>query len=149
MSSDKRDFSAYSGYSDTQLKALSKDDLVDYMFYLMSRVGIPGVHTNGEIFAYACPAGCGCLWRGNNDGSMSLFNGNQRSCKTCEQSALSDLIALTATCACERPPEGWLCGRAKGHEGPCAATRYYGSREYRVRRYPTGIQLRRSANLSN
>lgn len=23
--------------------------------------------------------------------------------------------------ACDRPPPGWWCSRAKGHEGPCAA----------------------------
>lgn len=26
------------------------------------------------------------------------------------------------TTKCEVPPSGWVCSRAKGHEGPCAAS---------------------------
>lgn len=28
----------------------------------------------------------------------------------------------TSTMACDMPPPGWTCSRAKGHEGPCAAS---------------------------
>lgn len=48
-------------------------------------------------FVYICPNGCGCLWRDNGDSTMSLFNGNQVSCKHesgCEWLPLSKLIPL-------------------------------------------------------
>lgn len=41
--------------------------------------------------AYACPVGCGCLWRDNEDGTMSLFNGDQKSCNVCEVLPLTSL----------------------------------------------------------
>lgn len=42
-----------------------------------------------------CPAGCGCVWRDNFDGTMSLGM-NQRSCKVCESKPWRDLIPLYA-----------------------------------------------------
>jgi hypothetical protein len=42
-----------------------------------------------------CPAGCGCIWRDNFDGTMSLGM-NQRSCKVCEPKPFSELIPLYA-----------------------------------------------------
>ena len=47
-----------------------------------------------EPVAYLCPAGCGCTWRDNKDGSMSLFGHNSRSCATCEHLPLSGLIPV-------------------------------------------------------
>jgi hypothetical protein len=47
-------------------------------------------------YAYVCPLGCGCLWRDNHDGTMSLFS-NQNSCKHaggCEYMSLSQLTPL-------------------------------------------------------
>lgn len=46
--------------------------------------------------AYICPVGCGCLWRDNRDGTMSLFNGKQISCAGCEPLPLSCLRPLYA-----------------------------------------------------
>ena len=44
-----------------------------------------------EPVAYECPKGCGCWWRDNRDGTMSLFNGDHRSCSICENLPLNDL----------------------------------------------------------
>ena len=44
-----------------------------------------------EPVAYECPKGCGCWWRDNRDGTMSLFNGDHRSCSICENLSLNDL----------------------------------------------------------
>ena len=46
-------------------------------------------------YAYACPEGCGCIWRDNHDGSMSLFGPNSKSCKVCEYLPLDKLTPLT------------------------------------------------------
>lgn len=48
-----------------------------------------------------CPAGCGCLWRDNGDGTMSLFGPNSRSCSVCEPLAWDRLVPL------HREPRGW------------------------------------------
>lgn len=45
-------------------------------------------------YAYACPEKCGCIWRDNNDGSMSLFGKNSKSCEVCEFLPLDKLIPL-------------------------------------------------------
>ena len=37
---------------------------------------------------------CGCFWRDNLDGTMSLFNGTQKSCGVCEFLPLSDLTPV-------------------------------------------------------
>lgn len=42
----------------------------------------------------ACPAGCGCLWRDNRDGTMSLFGENSSSCEVCEYATWNELIPL-------------------------------------------------------
>jgi len=47
-----------------------------------------------EIIAYMCPNNCGCLWRDNKDGTMSLFGPNSRSCSVCEFLPLAKLIPL-------------------------------------------------------
>lgn len=46
--------------------------------------------------AYMCPDadGCGCLWRENRNGTMSLYNGNQKSCAACEPMPLAKLTPL-------------------------------------------------------
>ncbi len=44
--------------------------------------------------AYACPVGCGCLWRDNQDGTMSLFGENSKSCSVCEWLPLAKLTPL-------------------------------------------------------
>ena len=41
---------------------------------------------------YVCPAGCGCKWRDNGDGTMSLFDAGQKSCPVCEPLPLRSLI---------------------------------------------------------
>lgn len=46
--------------------------------------------------AYLCPAGCGCTWRDNGDGSMSLYGPSSRSCAVCETMPLSKLLPLFA-----------------------------------------------------
>lgn len=51
----------------------------------------------GEPVAYFCPVGCGCLWRDNKDGSMSLFSGKHRSCEVCENTPLDQLTPLYAS----------------------------------------------------
>lgn len=45
--------------------------------------------------AYACPAGCGCLWRDNGDETMSLYGPNSKSCDVCEFLGLEDLIPVS------------------------------------------------------
>lgn len=47
-----------------------------------------------EPFAYACPANCGCIWRDNGDGTMSLFGKHSASCEVCEPLPLAELIPL-------------------------------------------------------
>jgi hypothetical protein len=50
-----------------------------------------------QPYAYVCPVGCGCMWRDNHDGTMSLFDGNQTSCKQeggCEWMPLKELAPL-------------------------------------------------------
>jgi len=49
----------------------------------------------GKAVYGLCPAGCGCIWRDNFDGTMSLGM-NQRSCKVCEPKPFADLIPLYA-----------------------------------------------------
>lgn len=44
--------------------------------------------------AYLCPAGCGCTWRDNGDGSMSLYGPSSRSCAACETMPLSKLLPV-------------------------------------------------------
>jgi len=48
---------------------------------------------SGKPILYLCPAGCGCTWRDNDDGSMSLGL-RQRSCEVCEFLPLDKLVAL-------------------------------------------------------
>lgn len=48
-------------------------------------------------YKYAtCPAGCGCLWRDNRDGTMSLAGRNSHSCDACEPMAWGELTQLGA-----------------------------------------------------
>lgn len=48
-------------------------------------------------YKYAmCPAGCGCLWRDNSDGTMSLAGPNSRSCYACEPMIWDELTQLSA-----------------------------------------------------
>lgn len=49
----------------------------------------PSVEQEPE--AYMCPAGCGCLWRDNKDGSMSLYGSKSQSCDVCEYLPLGEL----------------------------------------------------------
>jgi hypothetical protein len=48
----------------------------------------------GRSVAYRCPSGCGCLWRDNNDGTMSLLDGRQKSCPVCERMPLRELESM-------------------------------------------------------
>jgi hypothetical protein len=53
-----------------------------------------------QEYKYAmCQAGCGCLWRNNGDGTISLGGRQSRSCSACEHSKWDELVPL-----CERPP---------------------------------------------
>jgi hypothetical protein len=47
-----------------------------------------------QPFAYVCPANCGCMWRDNQDGTMSLFGKRSQSCEVCETLALSALTPV-------------------------------------------------------
>lgn len=47
-----------------------------------------------EQVVYMCPLGCGCLWRNNHDGTMSLFGPNSKSCPKCEVLPLTGLVPL-------------------------------------------------------
>ena len=53
--------------------------------------------------AYLCPVGCGCTWRDNGDGSMSLFGHKSQSCQICEYMPLAKLLPLYAA---PQPPAG-------------------------------------------
>lgn len=53
--------------------------------------------------AYLCPVGCGCTWRDNGDGSMSLFGHKSQSCQICEYMPLAKLMPLYAA---PQPPAG-------------------------------------------
>lgn len=55
-----------------------------------------------------CPSGCGCVWRDNFDGSLSLGM-NQRSCTDCEPLPFSKLVPLFV----RNPEETWanVCER--------------------------------------
>lgn len=46
-------------------------------------------------FAYGCPVHCGCLWRDNGDGTMSLFDSSQKSCQVCEPMPLEELVSMS------------------------------------------------------
>lgn len=49
----------------------------------------------GEVLPmYLCPAGCGCAWRDNLNGTMSLYDENQRSCTVCETLPLKTLVPV-------------------------------------------------------
>ncbi len=43
---------------------------------------------------YLCPVGCGCAWRDNLNGTMSLYDANQKSCGVCETLPLKDLVPV-------------------------------------------------------
>ena len=61
----------------------------------IERVADPvAAQPQGDPAAYICQAGCGCLWRDNKDGSMSLFNGRQKSCEVCEVTPLAKMTPL-------------------------------------------------------
>lgn len=65
---------------------------------------------SGEAVAYACPAGCGCLWRDNGDETMSLYGLNSKSCDVCEWLPLADLDTLYTHPQPAQQwsvPEGW------------------------------------------
>lgn len=48
--------------------------------------------------AYACPAGCGCLWRDNGDDTMSLYGPQSQSCDVCEPLPMSRLVPVKFLC---------------------------------------------------
>lgn len=54
----------------------------------------PKSDTPRKPLFYVCPAGCGCRWRDNHDGTMSLFDGQQKSCSVCEPLPLSKLTPV-------------------------------------------------------
>lgn len=49
--------------------------------------------STSKPFAYICTL-CGCTWRNNHDGTMSLYGANSKSCKVCEDLPLSRLKPL-------------------------------------------------------
>lgn len=49
---------------------------------------------SAEPVTAMCPAACGCLWRDNQDGTMSLYGKNSQSCDVCEVSVWDELIPL-------------------------------------------------------
>lgn len=58
----------------------------------------PEKNNIGRPTIYMCPAGCGCLWKDNLNGTMSLYGSNSQSCDVCEWLPLGDLTPL-----CTRP----------------------------------------------
>src|ERR1700675_807242 len=58
---------------------------------------------DAKAVAYLCPVGCGCTWRDNGDGSMSLFGHKSQSCQICEYMPLAKLLPLYAA---PQPPAG-------------------------------------------
>lgn len=44
--------------------------------------------------AYVCPAGCGCMWRDNRNGTMSMYGPNSQSCDVCDPMILSELTPV-------------------------------------------------------
>ena len=68
---------------------------------------------------YICPEGCGCLWRDNTDGTMSLFNGNQKSCEVCEYLPLDKLTPLYLRAEpSTQPAQPTTVGNWCGHRHP-------------------------------
>lgn len=69
----------------------------DHILFVLYEIGrfARGVKMGRAVHGL-CPAGCGCLWRDNFDGTMSLGY-NQRSCKTCEPLPFDKLIPLFAS----------------------------------------------------
>jgi hypothetical protein len=63
--------------------------------------------TQGEPVAYLCPAGCGCTWRDNRNGSMSLLGNNSKSCEVCEPLPLSGLAPVYASAPKAAPQGTW------------------------------------------
>lgn len=51
-------------------------------------------HSPMQPFAYVCPVLCGCMWRNNGDGTMSLFGKRSQSCEICEPLSLDKLVPL-------------------------------------------------------
>lgn len=47
-----------------------------------------------NYFIATCPDKCGCLWRNNCDGTMSLYGKNSKSCDVCEKLPWSGLVPL-------------------------------------------------------
>jgi hypothetical protein len=52
---------------------------------------------DAEPVAWMCPANCGCTWRNNHDGTMSLFGKNSKSCDVCEKLPLDELKPVHAS----------------------------------------------------
>lgn len=59
-----------------------------------------------QFVALMCPAKCGCVWRDNHDGTMSLFGPNSKPCDVCEQAAIDDLIPVYAPGWAQKYPSG-------------------------------------------
>lgn len=63
---------------------------------------------------------------GHDDmGGLSFGQGAHAEAKLDWHSSLLELaeeVRALLTSRCNRPPAGWACSRAPGHEGPCAAT---------------------------
>lgn len=63
---------------------------------LISRPSPAAPEWDGDPDAYMCPAGCGCLWRDNHNGTMSLYGPNSESCDVCEPLPLNQLVPVKA-----------------------------------------------------
>src|SRR5690606_35105334 len=48
--------------------------------------------------------------------------------------------SLAAPVPCLTPPKGWICTRARGHEGPCAAIPVGGEAAEQIARFKAAIQ---------
>lgn len=66
---------------------------VKQMAMLINQLSEPKAGS-GVAAAYACPVGCGCLWRDNHDGTMSLYGPRSQSCDVCEPLPLDELLPL-------------------------------------------------------
>ena len=120
-------------------KALPGNDLADKALDYLKRQGLQGSplratpeapQTHAGLLAAAAhiqaKAQAHLDERGSYDpdtGAVEMSESNQEHFNTLDELAeeLRELADKSAQAACDKPPAGWTCSRAPGHDGPCAA----------------------------